>query len=247
MNADSEFEQWCGGSIIHAKLIVSAMHCFWDAAENIQQNIEHYMVAVGKSKRDFSAREDLKEQFLSIDQIFYEEGYNDYAGNFANDIVIILVNKPIEFKSYIAPICIELGLEYDDRMVTPGLVGNVVGWGLEQSSGLPSPILKKIELPVVSREECRSKTPSTFHKFITSDKFCAGHLTGVSVCQGDSGGGLVFPNTVGSSTKYYLRGIVSTGGNKAGSCDNDKYTTFTNVAYYSALIQRQILKYVPPL
>lgn len=49
--------------------------------------------------------------------------------------------------------------------------------------------------------------------------------------------GLVFPTTVGSSTVYFLKGIVSTGGNKGGSCDNDKYTLFTNVQYYIPWLQ----------
>lgn len=49
--------------------------------------------------------------------------------------------------------------------------------------------------------------------------------------------GLVFPKAVGSSTVYFLRGIVSTGGNKGGSCDNDKYTLFTNVQYHIEMVQ----------
>lgn len=49
--------------------------------------------------------------------------------------------------------------------------------------------------------------------------------------------GLVFPTSVGSSTVYFLKGIVSTGGNKGGSCDNDKYTLFTNVQYYIPWLQ----------
>lgn len=49
--------------------------------------------------------------------------------------------------------------------------------------------------------------------------------------------GLVFPKTLGSSTVYFLRGIVSTGGNKGGSCDNDKYSLFTNVQYHIEMVQ----------
>lgn len=88
-----------------------------------------------------------------------------------------------------------------------------LGWGLEQSNGVPSNVLKKIELPVISREQCRQQSSPEFSSYITSDKFCAGYLNGASVCQGDSGGGLVFPS--GQQKRVYtLRGIVSTGGNK---------------------------------
>lgn len=95
-----------------------------------------------------------------------------------------------------------------------------------------------VELPAVSRLECRNKSNKEFVPYITSDKFCAGYLTGVSVCQGDSGGGLVFPKVVGEKTLYYIRGIVSTGANKANSCDSDKYTTFTNTAFFTEFILR---------
>lgn len=62
---------------------------------------------------------------------------------------------------------------------------------------------------------------------------------------GDSGGGLVFPSTENGRTKYYIRGIVSTGANKQDSCDSDKYTTFTNVAYYDNLISTYESRYRP--
>lgn len=63
--------------------------------------------------------------------------------------------------------------------------------------------------------------------------------------QSFAGGGLVFPQTIRQKTVYTLRGIVSTGGNKQGSCDSDKYTTFTNVAFFMDFINAHISKYEP--
>ncbi|XP_031618112.1 modular serine protease-like [Contarinia nasturtii] len=242
---DGKYSQICGGTIITSKVIISAMHCFWDASEDRPFRADAFLVAVGKTLRDFSVREDHKPQFFVIEHIFYIDGYNDLAGSYANDIALLVVDKHIEFHSFIVPICLPQNLQYADKNVEPGWRGFTAGWGLEASNGQPSPVLKKIELPVVSREECKDKSSPEFANFITSDKFCAGHLTGVSVCQGDSGGGLVFPQTVRQKTTYTLRGIVSTGGNKAGSCDNDKYTTFTNVAHYMEFINAHISKYEP--
>lgn len=74
---------------------------------------------------------------------------------------------------------------------------------------MPSEFLKKIDLPVVSRERCKDRASIEFVSFITSDKFCAGNLTGEGVCSGDSGGGLVLANRIGSEVIYTLRGIVS--------------------------------------
>lgn len=221
------------------------MHCFWDRSEDKPYPASQYSVAAGKFKREYSAAEDLKAQFFAVERIHYPEGYYDIAGLYASDIVLVILNSYIEFKTYIVPICMPYGLKYEDQLVPSDWIGRVAGWGLEESSGKPSPVLKVIELPVVTREQCKRTSTQEFIPYITNDKFCAGYLTGVSVCQGDSGGGLVFPMTAGGKTTYYLRGIVSTGANKANSCDNDKYTTFLNVAFYTDFIQQYDVQYQP--
>lgn len=242
---DRQFEQICGGTIINAKIIVSAMHCFWDPSEGTHYNYDAYEVVVGKTVRKYEAREEYKPQFFEIENIHYIDGYSDLQSYYANDIVLVVLNKYIEFHSFIVPICLPQNLQYHDKVVPVGWIGTAAGWGLVESNGRPSEVLKKIELPVVSREDCRDNSSPEFANFITSDKFCAGYLTGASVCQGDSGGGLVFPQTVGQKTVYFLRGIVSTGGNKGGSCDNDKYSTFTNVAYHMDFINAYLSRYEP--
>lgn len=63
---------------------------------------------------------------------------------------------------------------------------------------------------------------------------------------GDSGGGLVFNKTENDRVKWYLRGIVSVGANKLDSCDSNKYSTFTNVAYHDKLIEAYEPLYRPP-
>lgn len=85
------------------------------------------------------------------------------------------------------PICLPQNLEYHDQIVPVNWSGVTAGWGLEETNGSPSEVLKKIVLPVVSREDCERNSSPEFANFITADKFCAGYLTGASVCQGDSG------------------------------------------------------------
>lgn len=146
-----------------------------------------FQVAVGKTYRDYAAREEYNPQFFAVEQILYIDGYNDLSGFYSDDIALVVLDKHIEFRSFIVPICMPQNLQYEDKAVPAGWIGVAAGWGLEQSNGLPSTILKKIELPVVTREECKQKSDPEFENFITSDKFCAGYLTGASVCQGDSG------------------------------------------------------------
>lgn len=55
------------------------------------------------------------------------------------------------------------------------------------------------------------------------------YSSGTSVCQGDSGGGLVFRH----NTRFYLRGIVSISPRSpSGSCDSNQYALYTKVSNY---------------
>lgn len=236
----------CGATIVNARVLISAMHCFWDRNEEKPYDVSFFRVAVGKASIDYLQTEDLKAQFFDVERIFYDNGYNDLSGNFNADIVLVILKTTIEFRAHIAPICIPYGLTYADIIVPSDWIGRVAGWGLTSSSGQPSPILKIIELPVVDRPKCIADSPEDFIPQITPDKFCAGLLgSGVGVCQGDSGGGLVFPQKVKGRDKFFLRGIVSTGPSKQGSCDSDKYTTFTNILYHEKLIALYEPRYRP--
>lgn len=173
----------CGGTIVNARVVISAMHCFWDRLEDKPFSVGEFRIVAGKFKRDYNADENLKTQIFSVDKIHYVDGYSDITGLYASDIAILVLNTFIEFKTHISPICMDYDLTFDDRTVPAGWTGRVAGWGLEANNGQPSPLLKVIELPAVSRAECRANSSREFLPYITSDKFCAGYLTGISVCQ----------------------------------------------------------------
>lgn len=69
-----------------------------------------------------------------------------------------------------------------------GKTGLVTGWGTLKEDGKPSCILQEVEVPVLSNEDCTTKTNYT-SKMITNNMLCAGY-PGVGLrdsCQGDSG------------------------------------------------------------
>lgn len=103
-------------------------HCFWDASEDKAFPPDAFQVVVGKTFRDYSAREDYKPQFFAIEHIFYIDGYNDLAGSYANDIALLALDKHIEFHSFIVPICLPQNLQYDDKNVQAGWRGITAGW-----------------------------------------------------------------------------------------------------------------------
>lgn len=69
-------------------------------------------------------------------------------------------------------------------------------------------------------------------------------FTGSSVCNGDSGGGMVFPrNSSDGSVTWMLRGIVSLSKPKGmiqPVCDPTNFVVFTDAAKYLDWIQNHI-------
>lgn len=124
---DSLFKQICGGTIISSRIVISAMHCFWDRYENLKYHLDLFKIAVGKTFRDYDAREDFKPQIFSVENIFHIEGYNDLAGYYANDIVLVILDKHIEFHSFIVPVCLPDNLQYDEKIVPVGWIGLTAG------------------------------------------------------------------------------------------------------------------------
>ena len=51
------------------------------------------------------------------------------------------------------------------------------------------------------------------------------------VCTGDSGGGLMIPQTKDDEERYYLQGVVSLSA-RTLRCDTTFYALYTNVQYY---------------
>ena len=89
-----------------------------------------------------------------------------------------------------------------------GKVLTVAGWGTLSSSG-PSPDTpRRVDVPVVSNEECNEAT--AYGGLILDGMICAGNLSegGVDACQGDSGGPMWGVDDRGS---HVLTGIVSWG------------------------------------
>lgn len=242
---NSSFEHICSGTILNARIVVSAMHCFWDEVQGAPFNESLYRIKTGKIYREFDdIREPVKVQSFSIKKITNFDAFRGAETSFLGDIAILLLNNYIEFKPYISPVCIDYDLKYEDIEVPANRVGVVAGWGTDNLSGVSSASpIKRIELPVVNRQECQRVSP-----FVTSDKFCAAH-SGIddALCTSDSGGSLVFPQTNNSITKYFLRGIVSAdASNNNGQCGGyGSYTTFTNAALYSDFISKHEISYRP--
>lgn len=166
----AEFTISCGGSILNARLVISAMHCFWNHNQHKTNSAQSYRIAAGKS---YSSLDHVElSQTFEIKEIHYQDSYEGYGNNYNADIALVTLETSIVFRAGISPICVPLGLKLEEKSLSTGTVGIVAGFGRTSSSGSVSDRLKTIELPVVERNYCKDQTGLT----LTSDKYCAGFL-----------------------------------------------------------------------
>ncbi|XP_044735712.1 modular serine protease-like [Chrysoperla carnea] len=220
------YTQVCGGSIVTTTAVISAAHCF----EN--RDPKNYAVAAGKYYRSWNDARDSLAQPRQVAKLFIPDHYKGLSHNYANDIALMIVDKPFEFSNVVSPVCVDWsGTTTERKLLLNKATGYVAGWGLVEELGDNSIELKHIQLQYVPYERCYNKSVEDFRPIVgLVDKFCAGREDGQNVCEGDSGGGLTFQ----LEELFYLMGIVSIGPrSKTGSCDPSQYTTFTKFSHHA--------------
>lgn len=81
-----------------------------------------------------------------------------------------------------------------DNVDYTGKSGIVAGWGRLDERKPTAPTLMKVEVPILSGEDCKKLGYSASR--ITNNMMCAGYLEGKKdSCQGDSGGPLQIETT----------------------------------------------------
>ena len=121
-------------------------------------------------------------------------------------------------------------LEYNENIKL-----TAAGWGTMRSGGKTAKILRYVELPYVTLEECRGGAMRPFT--IYESMVCAGYVKhgGKDACQGDSGGPLVYSTAARDS--WVLAGLVSWG----VGCARPRYAgVYTNVGFYAKWIDNNM-------
>ncbi|XP_043487981.1 limulus clotting factor C-like isoform X2 [Polistes fuscatus] len=223
----------CGATIIKEKFLLTAAHCIYDETYRRIENPNKYYIATGNIFRDYDSifhdRQYVKK--ARVKGIYVPCNYVGYEGNYANDIAIVEIERPFEFSHLLLPACL------NGDFIESGL-GVASGFG-RTHEGYSSYVLQSVSLPYVPLSQCKSSENYVeSENLITMDKFCAGYTNGTSVCDGDSGGGLVFQ----TGNVWFLRGIVSlslgktlTGGTTI--CDSNSYSLHTRISNHIKWIQ----------
>ncbi|XP_012288932.1 trypsin 3A1 [Orussus abietinus] len=181
----------CAGTLITRRHVVTAAHCLKNSVEG------DFIIVPGETNRA-SDRPGVEHK---VKTIYSHERFNPY--DFNNDIAVMELETPVQLSSTVQTLCLPDNqyVDYTGRMAT------AVGWGRTEEDGILSSQLLKVDVPILSQEEC-DRSGYAEHR-VTENMFCAGYLDGGrDACRGDSGGPL---QVLGPNGHYEFAGIISWG------------------------------------
>ncbi|XP_015180998.1 PREDICTED: proclotting enzyme-like [Polistes dominula] len=211
--------QFCGGSLIDNKHILTAAHCVvnmnsWDVAR-LTVHLGDYNIKTNSEIRHIERR---------VKRVVRHRNFN--SRTLYNDVAILTMSEPVEFTEQIRPICLPSG----SKLYT-GMTATVIGWGSLRESGPQAAILQEVSIPVWSNKECKFKYGAAAPGGIVDSFLCAGQAA-MDSCSGDSGGPLMV-----NDGRWTQVGIVSWG----IGCGKGQYPgVYTRVTHFLPWIYKNL-------
>lgn len=258
----------CTATIVSEKLLITAARHFFIREEYpkiVRFPKEAYKILIGKRFRNQNTTEQLAAQSFGVADVRAVPSFVGIGQFFLGNTALIVLDKYIVYKSYIAPVCMDFSI-MPEKVIPPGSVGLSAGWGYTAADE-QSEVLQQILLPVGDTKACAIETGPAYKKFLTPDKFCSGELlksflsfnkifndlyyitgyaNGTGLCNIDPGASVVFKQIVNGLEVAYVRGIVSN--NRISErCNYPFYAFSTDIYIYGSFLKKVFDEFVPIL
>ncbi|CAO1432197.1 unnamed protein product [Diamesa serratosioi] len=232
-------ENYC----IDNQYVLSAAHCVTDTLAN-----RYKLFSVILGEYDQSTEEDCLPdkslcqppvQEIEVESYKLHELYSDELS--VNDIMIIKLKHPVEYKSNIKTICLPTN---ENQLITKALNKKkltITGWGRTEFNKT-SDVMLYANIPYLTLDECKARMKKEkINIILHPSHICAGGADSKDSCEGDSGsplsGGILTKEERPKIVDYQF-GIVSAG--IGCSFQGSAPRIYTNVAYYMNWILDQM-------
>ncbi|XP_047520561.1 venom serine protease-like [Pieris napi] len=181
----------CGGTIISKRYIVTAAHCIvGKIASNLGVVVGEHDVSRGDDSP--STRGYAVAGFRT--HPYYNSSTYDY------DVGLLSLTEDIQFSENVMPVCLPFKFTGSDFT---GAKLTILGWGTIFIGGPKSDVLQKVQVDVISQNDC-----SKYVSSLTPRQLCT-YTPGKDACQFDSGGPLLYTDR--ETSFLFLAAMVSKG------------------------------------